>query len=194
MRSSRLPASFPEPVVEPVLATQFSRTTKTRRPAIERLVRRPLPSPCSPPPPYLRLFASSTQRVALPLSSPMIGKPAGGAYLSVENSLPVIGGPRLFPLSPSLSIFCHSTNALPRHNPRFSFAINAQLGTYYLPINRDTSVHSLTLATLHCPYTSPTRALKYAPRFERPSPPDGFARFTRVNCRATMNRSLVNRR
>lgn len=124
----------------------------------------------------------------------MIGKPAGGAYLSVENSLRVIGGPRLFPLSPSLSIFCHSTNALPRHNPRFSFAINAQLGTYYLPINRDTSVHSLTLATLHCPYTSPTCALKYAPRFERPSPPDGFARFTGVNCRATMNRSLVNRR
>lgn len=60
---------------------EFSRTTKTRRPAIERLARRPLPS---------FLFARVVDPTRF-LSSPMIGKPAlisrwkiGGLILSLH--------------------------------------------------------------------------------------------------------------
>lgn len=103
-----------------------------------------------------------------------------GAVLLIGGKL-VIGGLRLFSFAVVVATHTH-THRVDRATP-----INAQLGSYYLPINRDTSVHSLTLATLLARFTWPT--LKYAPR----SSADGFARFTRVNYRATMNRSLVNR-
>lgn len=69
------------PVVLASRTTEFSRTTKTRRLAIERLARRPLPS---------SLFARVVDPTRF-LSSPMIGKPAlisrwkiGGLILSLH--------------------------------------------------------------------------------------------------------------
>lgn len=147
----------------PVFATEFSRTTKT----CDRTSRS---TPFAPPTPVFAVARRPNNTAALPFIT-MIGE-----ELLIGGKL-VIGGLRLFSFAVVVATHTHT------RTHRIATPINAQLGSYYLPINPDTSVHSLTLATLLARFTWPT--LKYAPRS------DGFAR---VNYRArTTNRSLVNR-